>query len=42
MQVDMESDAVLAGSGDDGHFRVTLDGKTVTSLEGAENPVSLR
>ena len=42
LRIDTESDAALAGMGDDGYFRVALDGSVVTSLEGAENPVTVR
>ena len=42
MKIDTESAGTLAGMGDDGYFRVTLEGNVVTSLEGAENPVPVR
>lgn len=40
MEIESESDTVLAGAGDDGHFLVQLSGSVVTSVEGAENPIS--
>ncbi len=42
LRIDSESATALAGQGDDGYFLVQLDGATVTSLEGAENPLPLR
>jgi len=42
LRVDTESDTVLAGSGDDGQFRLALDGTVVTSVEGAEHPIPVR
>ena len=42
LQIGKESDVALDGTGDDGYFRVSLDGNVVTSLEGAEKPVAVR
>jgi hypothetical protein len=39
MRVDTESDTVLTGQGDDGWFRVKLDGNIVRSTEGCEKPI---
>jgi hypothetical protein len=40
LKIDSESGAALTGQGDDGYFRVQLEGSVVTSLEGAENPLT--
>jgi hypothetical protein len=39
MEISSESEASVAGLGDDGYFLLQLTGNVVTSLEGAENPV---
>jgi hypothetical protein len=39
LQVASESDSVLTGQGDDGWFRVNLEGNIVRSTEGWEKPV---
>jgi hypothetical protein len=39
LQVTSESESVLTGEGDDGWFRVNLDGNIVRSTEGWEKPV---
>jgi len=36
MEMESEDSAAMAGTGDDGHFRVQLSGSIVTSVEGAE------
>lgn len=38
--IESESDNAVAGSGDDGHFLLRLDGPVVTSLEGAEDSLA--
>jgi hypothetical protein len=40
VEIASESDTMLAGIGDDGHFLVQLAGSVVTSVEGAENPIA--
>jgi hypothetical protein len=40
IEISSESENALTGSGDDGYFCVQLAGATVTSIEGAENPVN--
>jgi hypothetical protein len=40
LQIESESGTSMAGEGDDGYFRVQLEGSVVTSLEGAENPLA--
>lgn len=39
LRIDSESDSTLSGEGDDGWFRVNLDGKVVLSTEGWPEPV---
>ena len=39
LQVASETESVLTGEGDDGWFRVNLDGNVVRSTEGWEKPV---
>ena len=38
MEVTGESEGMLSGIGDDGHFVVKLDGKKVSSVEGLTSP----
>jgi hypothetical protein len=40
LTIESESDTMLSGIGDDGHFLLRLAGTVVTSLEGAEDPVA--
>jgi len=40
LEIKSENDTTLTGSGDDGYFLMKLTDRVVTSLEGAENPVS--
>ncbi len=39
MEAAAEGDRTLSGKGDDGYFELRLNGNTVTSLEGMEDPV---
>lgn len=39
LHITSETDTTLAGSGDDGYFRVARNGAVVTSVEGAEDPI---
>ena len=39
LEIKSESDASVAGLGDDGYFLLQWTGNTVTSLEGAESPI---
>jgi hypothetical protein len=39
-EIQSADDATLAGRGDDGYFRVHLDGAVVSSIEGAEKPLT--
>jgi hypothetical protein len=41
LAIESESGTAVSGAGDDGHFLVRLTGNVVTSLEGAENPVTV-
>ena len=40
LQIASQSDSVLTGEGDDGYFRVTLEGSVVRSTEGWENALA--
>jgi hypothetical protein len=42
IEVKSEGDDSVAGVGDDGYFLVQVTGAVVTSVEGAENPVTLQ